>query len=99
MIRLSGCQQSEIEIFKPMNDSWAKNWTQKSSRYYLGCSIEYTKLSSILTITGSLLLIILLHASKEILIGKPINTSQRRLMLYNLAVPPGIFMISKGHNS
>jgi len=53
--------------------------------------------ASILTITGSLLVFIWLHASKEnLLIDKTMNTFQRRFMLYDLSIPPGIFLISIG---
>jgi len=53
--------------------------------------------ASILTITGSLLVFIWLHASKEnLLIEKTMNTFQRRFMLYDLSMPPGIFLISIG---
>jgi len=53
--------------------------------------------ASILTITGSLLVFIWLHASKEnLLIDKTMNTFQRRFMLYDLSMPPGIFLISIG---
>jgi hypothetical protein len=53
--------------------------------------------ASILAITGSLLVFIWLHASKEnLLIDKSTNRFQRRFMLYDLSIPPGIFLISIG---
>jgi len=59
--------------------------------------IVFVLYASILTITGSLLVFIWLHASKEnLLIDKTMNTFQRRFMLYDLSMPPGIFLISIG---
>jgi hypothetical protein len=53
--------------------------------------------ASILAVTGSLLVFIWLNASKEnLLIDKTMNTFQRRFMLYDLSIPPGIFLISIG---
>jgi uncharacterized membrane protein len=53
--------------------------------------------ASILAITGSLLVFIWLSASKDnLLIDKTMGSIQRRLMLYELSIPPGIFLISIG---
>lgn len=53
--------------------------------------------ASILTLTGSLLVFIWLHGSKEnLLIDKTMNIFQRKLTLYDLAIPPVIFLISIG---
>jgi uncharacterized membrane protein len=53
--------------------------------------------ASILTVTGSLLLFIWLHGSKKnLLVDRIISISQRRLMVYDLAIPPGVFLISIG---
>jgi uncharacterized membrane protein len=53
--------------------------------------------ASILTITCSLLAFIWLHASKDnLLIDKTMVSIQRRVMLYGLSIPPGIFFISIG---
>ena len=53
--------------------------------------------ASILTLTGSLLVFIWLHGSKEnILTDKVVSIFQRKLMAYDLAIPPGIFLISIG---
>jgi uncharacterized membrane protein len=53
--------------------------------------------ASILTVTGSLLFFIWLHGSKEnLLIDKTMNIFQRKLTLYDLAIPPVIFLISIG---
>ena len=52
--------------------------------------------ASILTITGSSLAIIWLHASKANLLDKSITKIQSRLMLYDLLIPVGIFLISIG---
>lgn len=53
--------------------------------------------ASILTVTGSLLLFIWLHGSKEnLLVDKTMNIFQRKLTLYDLAIPPVIFLISIG---
>jgi len=50
-----------------------------------------------LTIVGSLLVFIWLLASKDNLISdKAMDMIQRRLMLYDLFIPPGIFLISIG---
>jgi hypothetical protein len=44
-----------------------------------------------------MLVFIWLHASKEnLLIDKTMSTFQRRFMLYDLSIPPGIFLISIG---
>ena len=51
---------------------------------------------SILTITGSILAIIWLHASKQDLLDKSVSKLQAKLMLYDLLIPTGIFMISIG---
>jgi uncharacterized membrane protein len=52
---------------------------------------------STLAITGSLLVFIWLHASKEnLLIDNAMSRFQRRFMFYDLTIPPGIFMISIG---
>jgi uncharacterized membrane protein len=63
---------------------------------YGSFQIVFVLYASILMITGSLLVFIWLHASKENLIDRPISAFQRRRMLYDLAVPPGIFMTSIG---
>jgi uncharacterized membrane protein YqgA involved in biofilm formation len=53
--------------------------------------------ASTLTVTGSLLVFIWLHATREnLLIDKAMSRFQRRSMLYDLTIPPGIFMISIG---
>jgi hypothetical protein len=53
--------------------------------------------ASILTITGSLLVFIWLHASKvNLIMDKAMTTFQRKFMFYDLIIPPGIFMISIG---
>ncbi len=53
--------------------------------------------ASVLTVTGSLLAFIWLHAIREnLLIDKAMSRFQRRFMLYDLTIPPGIFMISIG---
>jgi uncharacterized membrane protein len=58
--------------------------------------IVFVLYASILTITGSMLVFIW-HASKEnLLIDKTMSTFQRRFMLYDLTIPPGIFLISIG---
>jgi hypothetical protein len=59
--------------------------------------IVFVLYASILTVTGSLLLFIWLHGSKEnLLIDKTMNIFQRKLTLYDLAIPPVIFLISIG---
>lgn len=59
--------------------------------------IIFVLYASILTVTGSLLFFIWLHGSKEnLLIDKTINIFQRKLTLYDLAIPPVIFLISIG---
>lgn len=51
----------------------------------------------ILTVNGSLLVLIWLHASnKNLLIDNTMSTLQRRFMFYDLIIPPGIFLISAG---
>jgi uncharacterized membrane protein len=58
--------------------------------------IVFVLYASILTITGSMLVFIW-HASKEnLLIDKTMSTFQRKFMLYDLTIPPGIFLISIG---
>src|SRR5215831_20782631 len=52
--------------------------------------------TSILTITSSILVIIWLHASKQNLLDKSVSKIQSKLMLYDLLIPTGIFMISIG---
>jgi uncharacterized membrane protein len=52
--------------------------------------------AGILTITGATLAIIWLHASKANLLAKSITKLQGRLMLYDLLIPVGIFLISIG---
>lgn len=52
--------------------------------------------ASILTITGSILVIVWLHASKQNLLDKIVSKIQAKLMLYDLLIPTGIFMISIG---
>lgn len=52
--------------------------------------------ASILTITGSILAVIWLQASKGNLLDKSITKLQSRLMFYDLLIPPGIFLISIG---
>jgi hypothetical protein len=43
------------------------------------------------------MLVFIWHASKEyLLIDKTMSTFQRRFMLYDLTIPPGIFLISIG---
>jgi uncharacterized membrane protein len=59
--------------------------------------IVFILFASILTVTGSLLVFIWLHASKvKILIDSAMNRFQRRLMFYDLIIPPLIFLISIG---
>lgn len=59
--------------------------------------IVFVLYASILTVTGSLLLFIWLHGSKEnLLVDKTMNIFQRKLTLYDLAIPPVIFLISIG---
>jgi uncharacterized membrane protein len=59
--------------------------------------IVFILFASILTVTGSLLVFIWLHALKEkILIDSAMNRFQRRLMFYDLIIPPLIFLISIG---
>ncbi len=58
--------------------------------------IVFVLYASILAITGSMLVFIW-HASKEyLLIDKTMSTFQRRFMLYDLTIAPGIFLISIG---
>jgi len=52
--------------------------------------------ASILAITGSILVIIWLHASKQNLLDKSVFKIQAKLMLYDLLIPTGIFIISIG---
>ena len=52
--------------------------------------------ASILAITGSILVIIWLHASKQNLLDKSVSKIQAKLMLYDLLIPTGIFIISIG---
>ncbi len=52
--------------------------------------------AGILTITGASLAIIWLHASKANLLDKSITKLQRRVTLYDLLIPVGIFLISIG---
>ena len=52
--------------------------------------------ASVLTITGSILAVIWLEASKGNLLDKSITKLQNRLMFYDLLIPPGIFLISIG---
>jgi hypothetical protein len=59
--------------------------------------IVFVLYASTLTVTGSLLVFIWLHATREnLLIDKAMSRFQRRFMLYDLTLPPGIFMISIG---
>ena len=59
--------------------------------------IVFILFASILTITGSLLVFIWLDALKQkILIDSAMNKFQRRLMFYDLIIPPLIFLISIG---
>ena len=59
--------------------------------------IVFVLYASTLTVTGSLLVFMWLHATKEnLLIDKAMSIFQRRFMLYDLIIPPGIFMISIG---
>jgi hypothetical protein len=61
--------------------------------------IVFVLYASILAITGSMLVFIW-HASKEnLLIDKTMSTFQRRFMLHDLTIPPGIFLISIGISS
>jgi uncharacterized membrane protein len=65
----------------------------KYSHFY----IVFILFASILTITGSLLVFIWLHALKQkILIDSAMNRFQKRLMFYDLIIPPSIFLISIG---
>ncbi len=59
--------------------------------------IVFVLYASILTLTGSLLVFIWLHASKEnLLMDKAMSTFQGKFMFYDLTIPPGIFLISIG---
>lgn len=52
--------------------------------------------AGILTITGALLAIIWLHASKANLLNKSTTKLQRRMTLYDLLIPVGAFLIAIG---